>query len=96
MINNVNANEFIDHTTYEDCAVMFEGKKFFFYGMTYDKDTNMYTYAIDEYINDEFIQNIFSEDSTDKNSLVEKALNSKIFNGKTFWEAEKGMEWIEW
>ena len=28
-----NVNDFIDHTTFEDCAVIYKGEKYFFHGV---------------------------------------------------------------
>lgn len=33
-----NASEFIDKTTFQEEAVIYEGKKYFFHGLIYDPD----------------------------------------------------------
>lgn len=42
-----NVGEFIDQTTYEECAVVYKGVKYFFHGIIYDKENRTYSYVID-------------------------------------------------
>ena len=35
-----NVNDFIDHTTFEECAVIYRGEKYFFHGLIFDKEKN--------------------------------------------------------
>ena len=37
-----NVNDFIDHTTFEECAVIYRGEKYFFHGLIFDKEKNEY------------------------------------------------------
>jgi hypothetical protein len=92
-----NVNEFIDHTTYEECAVMYKGEKYFFHGLICDNKKNRYSYEIDLWDNaGNFIKNLFDKTFTSSEECIKVAQEIPIFNGKTFWEAEKEMEWIEW
>ena len=95
MLNN-NTNEFIDHTTYEECAVQYKDKKYFFHGLIYWKDTKEYSYDIAIYNGDEYVGLIFDERNQDKDTIMKMAFDKPLFEGKTFWEAEKDMDWIEW
>ena len=57
-----NVNEFVDHTTYEECAVIYKGKKYFFHGIIYDDESNCYSYDIDIWDkNNCFVEQVFSE-----------------------------------
>ena len=42
-----NVDKFIDQSTYEECAVIYKGVKYFFHGLIYDKEKNTYSYVID-------------------------------------------------
>ena len=33
-----NVNDFIDHTTFEECAVIYKGEEYFFHGLIFDKE----------------------------------------------------------
>ncbi len=91
-----NVNDFVDHTTYEECAVMYHGIKYFFHGIIYHKD-NDYSYDIviwDDKGN--YVKTVFDKRASSGEKCMELALNEPIFEGKTFWEAEKDMEWVEW
>lgn len=33
-----NVNKFIDQTTFEECAVIYKGVKYFFHGLIFDKE----------------------------------------------------------
>lgn len=36
-MKGVNVNDFVDHTTFEECAVRYQGVKYFFHGLIFDK-----------------------------------------------------------
>lgn len=95
-MKNADVNEFIDHTTYEECAVLYNGVKYFFYGAICNKEKHKYTYDIAIWNNNDFVDFVLTEEYKSVSDCLEKALNEPIFNGKTFWEAEADMEWIEW
>ena len=42
-----NVNTFIDHTTFEECAALYKGVKYFFHGLIYDNEKKEYSYVID-------------------------------------------------
>lgn len=92
-----NVNEFVDHTTYEECAVIYKGKKYFFHGIIYDDESNCYSYDIDIWDkNNCFVEQVFSEKKSSWQECLDEAQTKPIFDGKSFWEAEKEMEWIDW
>ena len=91
-----NAHDFIDHATYEEVAVMYQGVKYFFYGLILNSE-GRYSFDIDIWDTDgNAVQTVFSGTFNSKDDCMSVFENSKIFNGKTFWEAEKDMEWVEW
>lgn len=92
-----NVSDFVDHTTYEECAVRYKGVKYFFHGLVFDKEKKEYSYVIDIWDNcGNYIQTIFNQTASSADKCLELAQNVPIFNGKTFWEAEPEMEWVEW
>ncbi len=46
-----NVYKFIDQTTFEKCAVIYKGVKYFFHGLIFDKEKNEYSYVIDAWDN---------------------------------------------
>lgn len=96
-MKNGNVNDFVEKTTYEECAVMYNGTKYFFHGLIYDNITNSYSYDIDIWdSNGIYVKTIFNQKSDKDSECIKLVQNEPIFNGKTFWDAEADMEWIEW
>ena len=92
-----NVSDFVDHTTYEECAVRYQGVKYFFHGLIFDTDKKEYSYVIDIWDNcGNYIQTIFNQTASSADKCLKLAQNAPVFNGKTFWEAEPDMEWVEW
>ena len=92
-----NVNKFIDQTTYEECAVLYKGTKYFFHGLIYDKDKNIYSYVIDVWDkNGDYEKTVFDKTASSAEECLALAQNEPIYEGKTFWEAESDMEWVEW
>lgn len=92
-----NVNRFIEQTTYEECAVIFKGTKYFFHGLIFNKEKNEYSYVIDIWDNKGYYKKtLFDKTAPTIEKCLEIALNEPIFDGKTFWEAESNMEWVEW
>lgn len=92
-----NVNKFIDQTTYEECAVLYKGIKYFFHGLIYDKEKNIYSYVIDVWDkNGNYEKTVFDKTASSAEECLELAQNEPIYEGKTFWEAESDMEWVEW
>ncbi len=96
-MKNNNVNEFLDHTTYEECAVIYHGKKYFFYGMLFHKNMEVYSYDIAQWdTNGEHVKFVFQETADTSDKLLEKFYAAPIWDGKTFWQAEQEMEWVDW
>ena len=96
MING-NANNFIDHSTYEEVAVMYNDNKYFFRGLLYDKKTHNHYYAIDLWDeHDHYVETVYRATAESADECMQQFLSAPIIDGKSFWELEKDMEWIEW
>lgn len=68
-----NVNVFIEHTTFEECAVMYKGTKYFFNGIMYDDVTRMYSYKTDIWdINGYYEKTIFNEQFLTVEECIEK------------------------
>ena len=90
-----NVNEFIDHSTYEEVAVMYNGNKYFFRGLLRDEKIGQYTYEI-EFWSDDVTESIYCAAAKTEKECMEKFFNDTIIEGKKFWDIEKDMEWVEW
>ena len=44
-------SKLINQTTFEECAVIYKGVKYFFHGLIFDKEKNEYSYLIDVWDN---------------------------------------------
>ena len=92
-----NVYKFIDQTTFEECAVIYNGVKYFFHGLIFDKENNEYSYVIDVWDNNgNYDKTVFNKTAPTLEKCLEFAQNEPIFDGKSFWEAETDMEWVEW
>ena len=90
-----NVNEFIDHSAYEEVAVMYEGKKYFFRGLLWDDNTGKYVFEI-EYWGDDITETVYSVSAEFADDCIQRFLSEPIINGKKFWDIENDMEWVEW
>lgn len=89
--------DFVDHTTYEECAVRYHGTKYFFRGLIYEEQKKAYSYDIE--IWDDHgchVKTVFDKTAYSAVQCMEMAQREPIFDGKSFWEAEQEMEWVEW
>ena len=92
-----NVNTFIDHTTFEECAALYKGVKYFFHGLIYDNEKKEYSYVIDTWdSNGNYERTVFDKTASTSEECLKLAQNEPIFDGKTSWEAEADMEWVEW
>ena len=92
-----NVYKFIDQTTFEECAVIYNGVKYFFHGLIFDKENNEYSYVIDVWDNNgNYDKTVFNKTAPILEKCLELAQNEPVFDGKSFWEVETDMEWVEW
>ncbi len=90
-------SEFIDKITFQEEAVIYQGKKYFFHGLIYDTDKKIYSFEIHLWdSNDYYVDTVYRCTGASQSECMKKLLNEPIINNKTFWEAEPDMEWVEW
>lgn len=90
-------SDFIDHTTYEECAVLYHGIKYFFHGLIRSEKEKTYSYVIDVWDDKGcYVKTVFDRTAESANECMDLAQREPIFDGKNFWEAESDMEWVEW
>ena len=88
-------SSFIDHSTYEEVAVLYKGKKYFFRGLLLDRSTGLLNFEVELWC-DEYTETVYCATARSEKECMEKFLNDPIIDGKRFWEIEKEMEWVEW
>lgn len=96
-----NVNDFLDHVTYEEEAVMYNGKKYFFHGLLINPDTGIYEFTIDlwEVLSvsmNRYVETVYQATATTADECMNRFLNDPIIDGRRFWDIEKEMEWIDW
>lgn len=92
-----NVNDFLDHAAYEEVAIRYNGKKYFFHGLLRNPDTGMYEFTIDLW--DEknwYVKTVYHAVAPTANECMNRFLNDSIIDSHRFWDIEKEMEWIEW
>lgn len=92
-----NVNDFLDHVTYEEVAVRYKGKKYFFYGLLRNPDTGMYEMKIDLWDDkDWYVTTVYRATAPTADECMNRFCNDPIIDGRCFWDIETEMEWIEW
>ena len=92
-----NVNDFLDHIAYEEAAVGYNGKKYFFHGLLRNLNTGMYEFKIDLWDEkDWYVETVYHATARTADECMNRFLNDPIIDGHRFWDAEKEMEWIEW
>ncbi len=92
-----NVNDFLDHVTYEEVAVRYKGKKYFFYGLLRNPDTGMYEMKIDLWDDkDWYVTTVYRATAPTADECMNRFYNDPIIDGRCFWDIETEMEWIEW
>ena len=90
-------NDFLDHVTYEEEAIRYNGKKYFFHGLLRNPDTGMYEFVIDLWDkNDWFVETVYRTTAPTADECMNRLLNDPIIDGHRFWDIENEMEWVEW
>ena len=90
-----NVNDFIDHSTYEEVAVLYNGKKYFFRGLMRDPIIEKYVFEI-EYWGDNITETVYCATAESADACMKLFLSEPIIDGKKFWDIEKEMTWVEW
>ena len=90
-------NDFLDHVTYEEEAIRYNGKKYFFHGLLRNPDTEMYEFVIDLWDkNDWFVETVYRTTAPTADECMNRFLHDPIIDGHRFWDIENEMEWVEW
>ena len=75
MING-NVSEFIDKITFQEEAVMYNGKKYFFHGLIYNPNEQIYSFEIHLWDkNDHYVDTVYRCEGNTQNECMEKLLN---------------------
>ena len=91
------ASDFIDKITFQEEAVMYNGKKYFFHGLIYDPNSKNYSFEIHLWdLNDNYVDTVYKCSAETQDDCIKKVLNEPIIEGKCFWDIEQEMTWIEW
>lgn len=92
-----NVNDFLDHVTYEEEAIQYHGKKYFFHGLLRNPDTGNYEFTIDLWDeNDWYIETVYHVSDSNAVACINRFLSDVIIENHRFWEIEKEAEWIDW
>lgn len=84
-----NVNEFLDHVTYEDVAVRYKGKKYFYHGLQINQDTRMYELTIDLWDDkDWYVETVYRTTAMTANECMHQFLTDPIIEGRCFWDIE--------
>ena len=89
-------NDFLDHVTYEEVAVRYKGKKYFFHGLLWNSEIGMYEFTIDLWDDkDWYVDTVYQATAPTANECMKRFLSESIIDGYRFWDIEREMEWIE-
>lgn len=90
-------NEFLEHVTYEEVAVRYQGKKYFFHGLIKNPDTGMFELTIDLWDDrDWYVETVYQAVAPSADECMNRFLSDTIIDCKRFMELENDMEWIDW
>ena len=98
-MKDADIQEFIDSLYYEDQAVMYDHRKYFFNGCSYSLDNQgkeVFSFEIYLINDDESSEMIYWVEGITAQECIEQFLRDKIIDGKTFYELEKDMTVIDW
>lgn len=92
-----NVNDFLDHASYEEVAVRYKGKKYFFHGLLINPDTGMYEFTIDLWDDRNwYVDTVYQASAETEEECMNRFFHEPIIDGYGFWQIEKDMEWIDW
>ena len=92
-----NVNDFLDHVTYEEVAIRYNGKKYFFHGLLRNPDTGLYEFTIDLWDDkDWYVKTVYQATDPSADECINRFLSDPIIEKHCFWDIEREMEWIEW
>ena len=88
--------KFIEDIHYEDHALLYKDRKYFFNGCSYHLDKYGKKVFSFEIFDDDSGETIYSVQDATAEGCIEEFLSAKLFDGKTFYEVEKEMTQIDW
>lgn len=92
-----NVTEFIDKITFQEEAVLYKDKKYFFHSLIFNPDKQTYSFEIHLWdSNNNYVETVYHCEATTKDECMERLLNDPIIDNKSFWEIEQDLTWIEW
>ena len=92
-----NASDFVDKITFQEEAVIYKSKKYFFHGLIYDPESKNYSFETHLWdSNNNYVDTVYKCVAETQDDCMEKVLNEPIIEGKCFWDIEQEMTWIEW
>ena len=90
-------SDFIDKITFQEEAVMYNGKKYFFHGLIYDPKAKKNSFEIHLWdSSDNYVETVYNCIASTQDDCMKKILTEPIIEGKCFWDIEQEMTWIEW
>ena len=89
--------EFVNNLTIQDEIVRYNNHLYYFYGIRYDSDRNVYYISIDWFGVDiyHFEKEFYYYESSDLSDCLEHLLSDKYWKGKDFYEVEALMKWVD-
>lgn len=91
-----NVNEFLDKILYQEEAVIYHDRKYFF-NPGYDEAKGIYRLRIEIWDdNDCFVEDVFYSTGKNQGENLQNFLSAPLWDGKTFWQAEQEMTWVDW
>ena len=89
--------EFVNNLTIQDEMVRYDDHLYYFYGIRYDSDRNVYYTSIDQFGTDihHFEREFYYYESSDIADCLEHLISDKYWNGKDFYEVEATMKWVD-
>ena len=78
-----NVNDFLDHVAYEEAAVRYNGKKYFFNGLPRNLDTGIYEFRIDLWDEkDWYFETVYQVTARTAGERMNRFLNDPIIDGR--------------
>lgn len=92
-----NVKEFVNNLNIQDEMVRYDGHLYYFYGIRFDKDRNVYYTSIDCFGDDiyHFEKEFYYYESSDSSDCIEHLLSDNYWGGKNFYEVEAMMQWVD-
>ena len=92
-----NVKEFINNLTIQDEMVRYKDKLYYFYGIRYDSERDIYYTSIDRFGSDiyHFEEEFYRYESKSSVDCLEHLISDPYWNGKDFYQVENEMIWVD-